>query len=424
MKQFTNSQQVSDSRAASRFDEPFLVSSSCDVFADFDKIQPGDEAHFEKTISAQDVDGFAALSGDSNPLHMDDNFARRTTFGRRVVHGMLLGSYVSTLIGTRCPGSGALWSQQNFRWQAPVFIGDSIHLRLLVIHKSAGARSLTVAIKGVKQNGEVFMDGEGVVSVLEERATKRYIPVSERVAFVTGATNELGAAISLALAHAGATVVVNNRDDLAVAEDLCATLESAGGHAIPISADVSDSKSVRAGILQAQEKLQRPIDLLINAAGALPEFRPLLETTWAEMQAALDSHLGATFNCCQAVIPGMSERKSGRIVNIGSAFLRSTPPANWGSFLAAKAAVQALTRSLAVELGPLCIRVNIVSPGLLDTVAGAESPNRFRKIQAMQTPLRRLATPADVAAVVLALSSDAGEFITGTDIPVCGGMSM
>jgi 3-oxoacyl-[acyl-carrier protein] reductase len=98
--------------------------------------------------------------------------------------------------------------------------------------------------------------------------------------------------------------------------------------------------------------------------------------------------------------------------------------ANWSGFLVAKAAVQALTRSLAVELGPLGIRVNMVSPGLLDAEVGVELPNRLRKIQAMQTPLRRLASPADVAAVVLALSSAAGEFITGTDIPVCGGMSI
>src|ERR1700676_374562 len=179
--------------------EPFLVKSSPEVFADFDKIQPGDEAHFEKTISAADVDSFAIISGDSNPLHMDEDFARRTNLGRRVVHGMLLASYVSTLVGTHCPGSGALWSQQSFRWQAPVFIGDRIHLKLLVKHKSAGSRSLAIAIKGFNQHGEVFMDGEGVVSVLEERLTKRDAPINERIVLVTGATHEIGTAISFAL---------------------------------------------------------------------------------------------------------------------------------------------------------------------------------------------------------------------------------
>jgi 3-oxoacyl-[acyl-carrier protein] reductase len=424
MAYLKNSPQMAGPGERPNFREPFLVKSSPEVFADFDKIQPGDEAHFEKTISAQDVDSFASISGDSNPLHMDEDFARRTNLGRRVVHGMLLASYVSTLVGTHCPGSGALWSQQSFRWQAPVFIGDRIHIKLLVKHKSIGSRSLTIAIKGFNQHGEVFMDGEGVVSVLEERLIKRDVPVNERIVLVTGATHEIGAAISLALARAGATVVVNYRKNAAAAEELCAAMEAAGGRAMAICADVADANSIQLGVRQVQEKFQTPIDLLINAAGSFPELRPFMEMTWAEIQAAIDSHLGATFNCCQAIIPGMTERKSGRIINIGSALLRTTPMANWSGFLVAKAAVQALTRSLAVELGPLGIRVNMVSPGLLDAEVGVELPNRLRKIQAMQTPLRRLASPADVAAVVLALSSAAGEFITGTDIPVCGGMSI
>ena len=84
------------------------------------------------------------LSGDRNPLHMDESFALRTRFQRRVVHGMLLASYVSTLVGMHCPGPGALWTRQNYRWPAPVFIGDRIHLRLRVTHKSVGSRTLTI----------------------------------------------------------------------------------------------------------------------------------------------------------------------------------------------------------------------------------------------------------------------------------------
>ena len=120
----------------------------------------------------------------------------------------------------------------------------------------------------------------------------------------------------------------------------------------------------------------------------------------------------------------MCEQKSGRIVNIGSSFARNTPPANWSSFLVAKSALHALTRSLAVELGPQGIRVNMVSPGLLETERIEGLPERMQKVQAMQTPLRRLASPSDIAAVVTALCSDAGDFITGTDIPVCGGLQM
>jgi 3-oxoacyl-[acyl-carrier protein] reductase len=120
----------------------------------------------------------------------------------------------------------------------------------------------------------------------------------------------------------------------------------------------------------------------------------------------------------------MIELKSGRIINIGSAFARNVPPVNWSSFLVAKSAMQALTRCLAAELGPQGIRVNMVSPGLVETEVAAGLSERLRRVQAMQTPLRRLASPEEIAAVVLALCSNAGDFITGTELPVCGGFQM
>ena len=393
-------------------------------FADFEKIQPGDEANCHKTISAEDLENFARLSGDTNPLHMDENFAVRTHFQRRVVHGMLLASYVSALVGMHCPGPGALWSQQNFRWQSPVFIGDRIDLKLRVTHKSIGSRTLTIEVKGVNQDGKVIMEGEGVVSVLEERLRTKDVPITERVAFVTGASRGIGAAIASVLAQAGASVVVNYRSKATEAEELCAAIESKGGRAIPVQADVTDYTSVIASVRQVRERFNSPIDLLINNSASFPEPRPFMQTTWGDVQSVLDVHLRGAFHCCQAVIPGMCDQKSGRIINIGSAFARNTPPANWSSFVVAKSALQALTRSLAVEFGPQGIRVNMVSPGLVETEAIAGLPDRIRKVQAMQTPLRRLASPADIAAVVSALCSDAGDFITGTDIPVCGGFQM
>jgi len=137
-------------------------------FADFDKIQPGDRVCFSKTITDEDVETFASLSGDRNPLHMDEEFAARTRFQRRVVHGMLLANYVSALVGMRCPGPGALWSQQNFRWPTPVFIGDQVHLTLSVKHKSMGSRTLVIEVKTLNQDGKVVMDGEGIVTALQE----------------------------------------------------------------------------------------------------------------------------------------------------------------------------------------------------------------------------------------------------------------
>ncbi len=226
-------------------------------FANFEKIKPGDVVEFAKTITAEDVEGFASLSGDRNPLHMDEKFAARTHFQRRVVHGMLVANYVSTLIGMRCPGPGALWSQQSFRWPAPVFIGDRISLTMKVTHKSEGARSLTLEVKALNQEGKLVMEGEGTVTALEERPQTTEVPVSERVAFVSGGARGLGAAIAEALARQGAMVIVNYRKSAAAAEELCSTIHSSGGRAIPVQADVTSQASVTAAVEKARQEYKR-----------------------------------------------------------------------------------------------------------------------------------------------------------------------
>jgi acyl dehydratase len=132
---------------------------------DFTVIQPGDRAVIVKRFGEEDVAAFAALSGDYNPLHMESGFAEKTRFGRRVVHGMLVASYVSTLVGMRLPGVGALWMQQSFRWRNPVFLGDTVEISLEVTQKSPGARLLAIRISATNQDGIGVMDGEGVVQV-------------------------------------------------------------------------------------------------------------------------------------------------------------------------------------------------------------------------------------------------------------------
>jgi 3-oxoacyl-[acyl-carrier protein] reductase len=393
-------------------------------FGEFEKIQPGNEVHFSKCITADDLESFARLSGDRNPLHMDEAFAARTPFGRRVVHGMLLANYLSALVGMRCPGPGALWSQQNFRWHAPVFIGDKIQMTLMVKHKSVGSRTLSIEVKALNQDGKVVMDGDGTVIALEEQRQAEDLPITDRVAFVSCGSRGIGAAISSALARAGAAVVIGYRSNAAVAKELCSAIERDGGRAMSVEVDANDYQSLMGVAQRAHESFKHPIDLLVNNAGSLPEPRPFLQTTWEEMQSSLDVHLRGAFQCCQAMIPGMIEQRSGRIINIGSAFVRTTTAVSWSSFLVAKSAVHTLTRCLAAELGPHGIRVNTVSPGLVETEAISGFSERLRKVQAMQTPLRRLASPAEVAGVVTALCASAGEFVSGVEIPVCGGLQV
>lgn len=391
---------------------------------DFDTIQPGDTAVIRKTFTAEDVAAFAGLSGDYNPLHMEDDFARKTHLHKRVVHGMLVASYVSTLVGMQLPGAGALWMQQSFRWRNPVFVGDTVEVALKVTHKSSGARILSIEITAMNQNGKPVMEGEGAVSLPEMRSSNIEAPIRERVAFVSGGSRGIGAAIARALARAGASVLVNYRSNTPAAEELCHLIAGEGGVAIPAPADVNDADAVLRATETARQAFGRPVDILINCAGGAVSPRPFLETGWDEIQRALDLHVKGAYNCARAVVPGMAALKSGRIVNIGSILTWNVPPTQWTAFVMAKAALKAFTKSLAAELGPAGIRVNMISPGTTETESAAALPERVRKLQAMQTPLRRLATPEDIAQTALFLCGEASQFITGADIPVCGGAGM
>ena len=398
-------------------------SSAPERFADFDSIRPGDEAEFVKIIDQRDVDAFAELTGDFNPLHMIDDFANRTQFQRRVVHGMLVASYISTLVGMRCPGSGALWTQQNFRWRAPVFIGDKLHLKLQVMHKSLGSRTLTIQVRAANQTEEIVMDGDGVVTVLEERPRAQSIPIAQQVAFITGASHGIGAAIAVALAEAGAQVVITHCASELNAQEVCARIRSNGGRAVAVQADIRDRVAANDAIKKAEDTYERPISILINNPGTVPGQRPFTEMTWEEVQSSLNEHVQGTFHCCQAVIPGMKSRNCGRIFNIGYALRHRTPTPKCSGFLMAEAALHALTRCLAVELGPDGIRVNMLTPGPL--ASRPQGPQeRVRKLQAMQAPLRELPTDEDVAAAVVAFCGTAGDFITGAELPVCAGLQI
>jgi 3-oxoacyl-[acyl-carrier protein] reductase len=388
---------------------------------DFDSIQPGDRVVLSKQIMEADVAAFAALSGDYNPLHMESSYASRTHLRRRVVHGMLVASFVSTLIGMHLPGAGSLWMQQSYRWRHPVYIGDTIEVALKVTHKSAGSRTLTIEITAMNQNGIHVMDGEGTVSVPEVRRPLEESAAAERVAFISGGSRGIGAAVAQALAREGVAVIVNFCKSTVAAEELCHSIATAGGTAIPARADVNDAEAVA----RAAEALGRPVNILINCAGGVAASqRPILDADWSEVQQAIDLHVKGAWNCCKAMVPGMAQRKSGCVVNVGSTITWLVPLAQWSAYSMAKSALKALTRSLAVELGPAGVRVNMISPGTTETESTLAIPERLRKLQAMQTPLRRLAVPEDIARTAAFLCSDAAQFITGADIPVCGGAAM
>ncbi len=391
---------------------------------DFAQIRVGDQAELKHTLTQADVDSFASLTGDYNPLHVDEVFARRTMFRRPVVHGMVSSSFISTIIGTLLPGSGALWTSQTLEFLLPAFVGDTITVSGVVDQKSVATRVLILKIKVLNQHGHALITGTSHVKVLEVKEEAREMTTERaQVVLVTGGSKGIGAAIARQLASKGAQVVVNYLSGESEAKALVDELKAAGLKAVAAHANVAVEAEVKQLVAFGEGEFG-PIDHVVHCAAPLPIPTPFEELSWGAFQTQLDVQLHGAFNCAQAVLPGMVARKTGSLVFIGSIFTDGVPPAQQSAYVATKAALSAFARTLAVEYGPKGVRVNLVAPGMTKTDMISNLPDKAKMLTKMQTPLRRLAEVADIANAVEFLLSPGAVHITGETLRVCGGIAM
>lgn len=246
--------------------------------------------------------------------------------------------------------------------------------------------------------------------------------LKDKVAIVTGSSRGIGASIARHLAANGAKVVVNYASSREAGQKVVAEIVARGGRAMLARADVTVRAEVDA-MVRAVEAELGPVDVLVNNANISFPVVPFAEYRWEDFERKLTSELKASFFTCQAVAPGMAQRRSGSIVNVSSGLSRQPGP-GFIAHSSAKSALDAFSKSLALELGPSGVRVNVVAPGLTLTDATAHQPKAMQDAIAAHTPLRRLGEPDDMAGAVLFFASDASRHVTGTYLPVCGGAQM
>jgi 3-oxoacyl-[acyl-carrier protein] reductase len=396
------------------------------MFKDFDAIAVGDTHSLVKHITEADVRKFVEMTGDDNPLHVDRAYAETTAFKDIVVHGMLGASFISTVIGTKLPGTGALWVSQNMEFLLPVRLGDVLTISATVLKKHERERLLELDTRIVNQNRQLILSGQGKVKVLATAAPEP-APAADaraRAAIVTGGAGGIGKAICLRLAADGFDVVVNYRGQADRAAQIAAEINAAGkGKAIAVQADIATEAGAQA-LYQAAVKAFGAVGVLVNNASPHINPKPFGATEWSDVQQQIDVQVKGAFLMTRAVTADMGARKWGRIVNITSQVLDGQPSVTWTGYAMAKGALQVFSNYMAAELGPQGITVNCVSPGMCETTLIGDIPEKAQLMIARQTPLRRLARPSDVAAAVAYLVSDDAGFVTGDTVAVNGGMAM
>ena len=242
--------------------------------------------------------------------------------------------------------------------------------------------------------------------------------ITGKIAIVTGAGQGIGKAISLRLANAGADVAILDLN-LQSAETVAKEIETMGRHAIPIQVDVSKSENVNAAVRRILTEFGR-IDILVNNAGIAGRTLPLTDLDESDWDEVIGVNLSGVFLCCKAVIGTMIAQNYGRIVNIASIAGKEGNP-TMIPYSVSKAGVICLTKALAKEVTDYNIRVNAVSPAVIETPIMDGMAQSTIDYMVSKIPLGRIGKPEEVAAVVNFLASDEASFVTGQCYDVSGG---
>ena len=391
----------------------------------YSQINIGDKETLNHTITKADIEKYVELTGDDNRLHVDEKFASKTQFKKPVVHGMLGASFISTIIGTKLPGDGALWFSQSLDFLLPVRVGDALSITAEVIKKNDREQIIELKTEIYNQNKQIVTKGVAKVKVIETESEPLEVEKNEprpKTVLVIGGTGGIGKAVCLQLAIDGFNVIIHYNKNKNLAEEIKTQVEKYKQKAIIVNADILNENDIRDMVARSLRLFDK-IDAVVNCAATVIPNIKFKDIVWSDFLKQIELNIKATFNIIQAIVPGMIENGYGKIINIGS-LSTEKPNSEWAHYITAKSALIGLTKSLAFELAPKGIRINMVTPSLVNTELTADIPEKIKLLTAAQTPLRKLALASDVAGVISFLVSDRSDFLAGENIRVNGGQVM
>jgi 3-oxoacyl-[acyl-carrier protein] reductase len=392
----------------------------------FEEIVIGTKAEITHLITDKDIDRFVALTGDDNKIHIDKEYAQNTSFKKPVVHGMLSAAFISTIIGTKIPGDGAIWYAQNLEFLFPVRVGDTITVVAEVIGKIPRINAIELQTDIYNQDRKKVITGKAKIKIIEQELA--YKPNEEnvsykKVALVIGATGGIGSEACMKLAAMGYDIAIHYSTNEQKATSLHQKITEQNVNAYVIKADIGICSEVD-NLVESVIRRYGHITLIVNCAALrIPNIK-FDRLNWSDMANQLDFNVKSNYYLAKAIVPAMQKIKFGKIIFITTQVTDNTPPVEWMPYVTAKHALNGFAKSLAIELAPYNIQVNMVSPGMTDTDLIADIPEKARMLAVAKVPLKRLATAKDIAGAIGFLASEDAAYVTGQTIRINGGQSM
>jgi 3-oxoacyl-[acyl-carrier protein] reductase len=399
-----------------------------------------DETYTEKfLINNKVIDQFADLSRDFNPLHIDLNVAKEYGYSRQVAHGAIQLAYLSKIIGMNFPGKGSIWVSQNINWIAPVLLGDEITFHLSIKQFSESVMQVNLELKVFNQDDKLITKGNGVVKIAKNISFKNnsldknnylnQLPKNKsnkknsgnQVALVTGASRGIGSQVALDLAMNGFNVVINYVHDKGSADEVVDEINSNGGLAVAVQADIGVEKEVINLVKQVYSNFGS-CDILVQGATPKIDTKDIEQITYMDVEKYLQVYLNGSINLVKHLLPKMKENKFGRLIFLGTAYLFETPPDGFSSYVIAKYALWGYVRSLSLSLGKFGITTNMISPSLTITDLTRDIPARVKEVESVKSPIRRLITTKDISHRITFLCSNQSGYENGKNIPITGGI--
>jgi len=383
------------------------------------------KAEIQHKITEKDIEKFVDLTGDDNRLHVDKEFAKTTNFKKPVAHGMLGASFISTIIGTKLPGDGALWFSQNLEFLLPVRVGDLITVEAEVVNILKRQNIIELRTDVFNQHKQKVIAGTAKVKIVEQviPEKKNEDKKTEKTALIIGASGGIGSAVALKLAKQGYNLALHyfsNKDAILELKD---KIKSNKIKIELFQADITNKRDIENLKVSFLRKFNT-LTTIINASTVKFSNIDFQKLEWEDIQNHIDINIKGTFGLIKSFLPILINQKFGRIVGITTQYTESTPPPKLMHYVIGKSALSGFFKSLALELALNKITVNLVSPGMTDTELIADIPEKAKLLAKAQTPLKRIAKPEDIANTIAFLVSEEASFITGQTIRVNGGINM